>query len=384
MRLLLRFAAILIGLATAPAMAEQSPVYIVIDIGAGTVLDQDGAERLWHPASITKIMTAYVTFRAIKAGEVTLESPVVVSKNALKEPPSKMGYRVGTEMTLNNALKMLIVRSANDIAVAIAESVGGSEPNFIARMNAEAQRLGMPSTRYHNPNGLPDEGQVTTARDMAVLTRALWLEFPQYRDYFKIPAIRVGKKTLRSHNTLLEHFPGTNGMKTGFICASGFNMVATATRSGRTLAVVVLGANSSKGRAEIAASLLQDGFKPKLFRNKRNLATYRNSRSPGPAANIRDEICGKKKKKDQTASNGKSALVPRFVLMDPVRVRTGLASNANGSSGSSPARGIPIPRPRPPMPGENAAILPASPNRAEISYSWSWVDGEKSSPAQFR
>lgn len=356
MRLFLRIAAVLLCTVAAPSFTAEAAVDIVVDLEAGTVLHHKDAAKLWHPASVTKLMTAYVTFNALKAGELTLESPVVVSQNALNEPPSKMGYKVGTAMTLDNALKMLIVRSANDIAVAIAETVGGSEEKFIARMNSEARRIGMPSTHYNNPNGLPDEGQVTTARDMAVLTRALWLEFPEYRSYFKIPAIKVGKKILRSHNTLLERFQGTNGMKTGFICASGFNMVATATRAGRTLAVVVLGADSGNARAELAAELLEDNFKPRIFRGEgRDLETFYNIRSPGPAVDLRDEICGKRKKKVAAPAKAKSALGPRFVLMDPVRVSTGVASG-KGSAGSSPVRGIPIPRPRPPIPGENAVL----------------------------
>jgi D-alanyl-D-alanine carboxypeptidase len=359
MRLIIRVLAVLFLVLT-PALADEAPVYLVVDLGAGTVLKHRNADKLWHPASVTKIMTAYVTFRAMRDGQVSPDTRVVVSKNALKEPPSKMGYKVGTDMTLDNALKMMIVRSANDIAVAIAETVGGTEPKFIDRMNTEARRLGMTSTFYHNPNGLPDDRQVTTARDLAVLTRAVWLEFPEHRDLFRIPAIKVGKKVLRSHNTLLERFRGANGMKTGFICASGFNIVATATRSGKTLAVVVLGADSSKGRAEFAAELLQDGFKPKLFGGgKASLASFRAGKARGPAADLREQICGKRKKNDDKVlakNESRSALVPRFVLMDPVPVSTGVASS--GSSTGAPARGAPIPRPRPPMPGDSAMIGP--------------------------
>jgi D-alanyl-D-alanine carboxypeptidase len=350
MRLILNIVTVLLVFVAAPAQALNAPAYVVIDVEAGTVLAHNEAATLWPPASVTKLMTAYVTFRALKDGELTLDSPVVVSANALKEPPSKMGFKVGTPMTLDNALKMMIVRSANDIAVAIAETVGGTEPQFIERMNATARRLGMASTQYNNPNGLPDERQVTTARDMAVLARALWLEFPEYREYFRIPAIKVGKKVLRSHNKLLEYFQGANGMKTGFICASGFNIVASATRSGKTVIVVLLGADSANERAEIAARLLDDAFKPKVFRGKQDLVSFRSGRSPGPAVNLRDDVCGKRSKgKDKLTAAGRSALGPRFVLMEPVPVRTGLPNGSQG--GSTPVRGIPIPRPRPPMPG---------------------------------
>jgi D-alanyl-D-alanine carboxypeptidase len=230
-------------------------------------------------------------------------------------------------------------------------------------MNEEARRLGMASTVFRNPNGLPNEAQVTTARDLAVLARALWVEFPGHREYFRIPAIKAGKKTLRSHNTLLERFRGANGMKTGFICASGFNMVATATRSGKTLAVVVLGADSSKDRAEIAAKLLQDGFRPKLLGgNRPALAGFRAARSPGPPVNLKEQVCGKRKKQKGeeeaklAGAFNRSALEPRFVLMAPVPVTTGVA--ARKDVGKKPAGGIPIPRPRPPMPGDSAMVDP--------------------------
>jgi D-alanyl-D-alanine carboxypeptidase len=361
MRLFLRAAAVILSLSAVPAMAEQKPAYIVIDMDAGTVLDHRDAGKLWHPASVTKLMTAYVTFQAMKAGQVDVNTRVVVSQNALKEPPSKMGYKVGTDMTLDNALKMMIVRSANDIAVAIAETVGGTERGFVERMNSEARRLGMASTVFVNPNGLPDDRQVTTARDLAVLSRALWREYPQHREYFRITAIKAGKKILRSHNTLLERFRGSNGMKTGFICASGFNVVASATRSGKTLAAVVLGADSANGRAELAADLLQDGFKPRLLGgNKPSLAGFRSGRAAGPAVNMRDQVCGKRQKMEGEneallagAAGGRSALVPRFAVMDPVPVTTGVgkATAKKGGSGGY----IPIPRPRPAMPGDSAA-----------------------------
>ncbi len=363
MRLFFRTAAVLLVLAAAPAFAAQGPAHIVVDIDAGTVIAHKDAAKLWHPASVTKLMTAYVTFKAMKAGEITSQTRVVVSQHALNEPPSKMGYKVGTDMTLDNALKMMIVRSANDIAMAIAETVGGTEPGFVARMNAEARRLGMSSTNYRNPNGLPDEAQVTTARDLAVLTRAIWLEFPEHRDLFKIPAIKAGKKILRSHNTLLDRFRGANGMKTGFICASGFNMVATATRSGHTLVVVVLGADSSKERAEIAAKHLQDGFKRRIFSgNRPALASFHSARSPGPAVNLKEQVCGKRKKQEGeeepllAGAASRSALEPRFVVMDPVPVSTGIAAKKDG--GSKPTKGIPIPRPRPSMPGDSALVAP--------------------------
>ena len=149
-------------LAATPALAG-GPAYILVDVDSGTVLDHDQSDALWHPASLTKLMTAYLAFKALKEGDLKLTSPVTISQHALDQAPAKMGFKVGTVMNVDNALKMMLVHSANDIAVAMAETVGGSEPKFVTMMNAEARALGMASTHYDNANGLPDDGQTTTA-----------------------------------------------------------------------------------------------------------------------------------------------------------------------------------------------------------------------------
>jgi D-alanyl-D-alanine carboxypeptidase len=254
-----------LALASGSRAATQLPgdpngPYILVEAETGRVLDHNDALRPWFPASTTKLMTIYVVFRALAAGEVTMESPVTVSAHAAAEPPSKMGFKPGTELTLDDALKIMMVKSANDIAMALAESVGGSEPAFAARMNAEAARLGMTRSHWTNPNGLPDPSQYTTARDMAVLARALLTDFPQYRDYFRIPAIQFGKIVVKNYNPLLERYFGASGMKTGFICASGFNLVASARRGEKELIAVVYGEYGGKQRAEHAAALLDQGF----------------------------------------------------------------------------------------------------------------------------
>lgn len=248
-------------LPAAPARADIG-AWIVVDMDSGAVLDQKQALRQWYPASITKLMTAYLTFKAIREGRATPQSAVTISANAHAEPPSKMGFKPGTRISLESALKMLIVKSANDVAVAVAESIGGSEPAFIQMMNAEARRLGMSATRFVNPHGLPDNRQVSSARDLAVLARAVWREFPEYRSYFNLAGIRVGKKALRSANReFLLRVQGANGMKTGYICNSGLNVVVSATRGGRTVMAVILGAASGVERAAKARVLIDDGFK---------------------------------------------------------------------------------------------------------------------------
>ncbi len=242
-----------------PFAAEANP-RIVVDAGSLKVLDHEMAFRKWYPASLTKLMTAYVTFRAIKAGELRLDSLVTMSKRAAAQPASKMYYKPGQQLTLDSALKILLVKSANDVAVAIAETVGGSQENFVARMNAEAARIGMNNSHFINPNGLPGKGQYTTARDLALLTVMLKREFPEYSDYFKLEGIDTGKRQYPNYNLLIGRFEGADGMKTGFICASGFNQVTSATRNGRTIISVVLGTESLAARADLSADLLQKAF----------------------------------------------------------------------------------------------------------------------------
>ncbi len=183
------------------------------------------------------------------------------TKNAPSTPPGKMGYKAGTQLRFDMALYTLVVKSANDVAVAVAESVAGTVPAFVDRMNAEAARLGLSNTNFANPNGLHDKEQFVSARDLVILSSAIWNEFPQYREIFETPTITSGKDSHTSYNLLLERFDGTTGMKTGFICAAGYNIVASAERGGRRLVAVVLGASSQTDRTVIAARLFLKGFR---------------------------------------------------------------------------------------------------------------------------
>jgi D-alanyl-D-alanine carboxypeptidase len=350
-----RFFAAAFGIAcamAAPQLAVGAPAFIVIDADAGTVLNQSQSDDIWYPASVTKVMTAYVAFKALKEGRLTLTSPVTISTNALAQAPSKMGFKVGTVLNVDNALKMMLVKSANDIAVAVAETVGGSEGGFVAMMNAEAKRLGMNSTHYDNPNGLPDNSHVTTVRDQAILARAVWSDFPEYRSYFGIPAIKAGKRILRSQNALLERYRGTMGMKTGFICASGYNMIASATRSGRTMMAVVFGATSSGQRNETAARLLDQGFATWMRAAKPDLASFHAGRTSMAPANLHDVVCGKRVKQEEDDGDAagaptKYSLGPRFTLMDPVPVYTGRVGADAGAVSILPGSKMPMPRLRP-------------------------------------
>src|SRR5258705_3616012 len=211
-----------------------------------------------------------------------------------------MGFAVGTVVTVDNALKMLMVKSANDMAVVLAEGVAGSIESFADEMNATARRLGMIQSSFVNPNGLPADDQMTSARDLAILARAILRDLPEYDYYWHLPGIRMGKMVRWNYNTLLGRYPGADGMKTGFICASGFNLVASATRNGRRLIAVVLGAPSSAARALKAAQLLERGFNSNsaLSWLTGPLGTVE-SVQPVAAAppNLRDEMCGGHRKR---------------------------------------------------------------------------------------
>lgn len=282
----------------APRMA-QAEALLVIEADTGKVLQAENATYPWYPASVTKIMTAYVTLKAVKEGRITLDTLFTVSPTAAAQQPSKMGFRPGTQVTVDNALKMMMVKSANDIAVVLAEGVSGSVDNFSAEMNKTAQRLGMTQTSYVNPNGLPAEGQVTSARDLGILARAIIRDLPEYEYFMHIPAIKFGRRVTANFNKLIGRYPGADGMKTGFICASGFNLVATATRNNKRLIAVVLGAQSSSQRTLKAAQLLERGFgSNKLTWLKPSLGTV-DALAPIDASppNMRDEICGPKRKR---------------------------------------------------------------------------------------
>jgi len=290
---LLLAAAALLVLSARAATAE---ALLLIEADSGKVLQAENATIPWHPASVTKIMTAYVTLKAVKEGKLTLDTLLTVSPVAASQSPSKMGLHPGTQVTVDNALKMMMVKSANDMAVVLAEGVGGSIDGFSAKMNQTAQKLGMTQTSYVNPNGLPADGQITSARDLGILSRAFLRDLPEYEYFVHIPAIRFGKHVTANFNLLIGRYPGANGFKTGFICASGYNLVASATRDGRRLIAVVLGAPSSTARAVKAVELLDSGFsKDTLAWLHPSLGTV-DHLVPVDASppNLRDEMCSSK------------------------------------------------------------------------------------------
>jgi D-alanyl-D-alanine carboxypeptidase len=292
---------------SAPTAAIAGPALVFEPLN-GTVFYSEDPDAPWFPASLTKLMTAYVAFQAIKKGEISPDTEITCSKHATAQAPSKLGLPVGGQITLETALKVLIVKSANDVAVMVAEAVAGSEDAFVQRMNDTAHKLGMTRTHYANANGLPNDEQVTTARDLAKLARAIIVQFPEYADIFAMPRVQVGNKVLRGHNGMLITFPGADGMKTGFICDSGFNIVVSATRDGRKLVAVVLGEPSVAIRTDRAANLLENGFKryfwKSLFGTTIDGMAMQTSANEAPA-HLREAVCGpgriKKKRRRRTA-----------------------------------------------------------------------------------
>jgi D-alanyl-D-alanine carboxypeptidase len=244
-------------MAVSPAVAGPA---LLFEPASGRVLYAEDQDDQWYPASLTKIMTAYLVFEALRDGKVHLQDKVKVSELAHSQPPSHLGLPVGSEVTVETALQALIIKSANDMAIVLAEAVSGTQEAFAERMNATAKRLGMTRTNYVNANGLPNPGQVSTARDLARLTAAVVRDYPDFAPLWSMEEMHVGKRVLRNHNPLLHTYEGADGMKTGFICDSGFNLVGSASRDGQKLVAVVLGETTGSQRSARAANLLEHGF----------------------------------------------------------------------------------------------------------------------------
>ncbi len=264
-RLLLAGALAIIA-AAEPAAAGPA---LLMEPSTGLVIYAEDADLPWRPASLTKLMTAYLAFEAIRDGKLSPEDVVTCTQYAQSQPPSRLGMPVGATLKVDLAVKALIVKSANDVAVMLADRIGGSEAGFVETMNKTAKRLGMTNTHFVNPHGLPvfiaenvegPEQSVTSARDMAILASMILREFPQYADIFAMTEVRIGNRMVTTHNGLLRSYDGADGMKTGFVCAAGYNLVASATRNGRQLVAVVLGESSGGARTIRAAGLLEHGF----------------------------------------------------------------------------------------------------------------------------
>ena len=244
------------------AQSQENSRYaaIVIDAATGEVLFARNADSRRYPASLTKMMTLYLTFEALSQGKANVNDVLTISPRAASQPPSKLGLAAGQTITLDNAMRATAVRSANDMALAIGEHIGGSEARFTNMMTQKAAQLGMTQTRYYTANGLPDARQVTSARDQAILARAIMRDFPQYYSYFGLHDWAYNGRNYRNTNGLLPTGRGYDGMKTGYTNASGYNLAASAVRDGRRLITVVLGGRSTASRNAHVAELMDTGF----------------------------------------------------------------------------------------------------------------------------
>lgn len=339
MRVTLKLALVVVSFLALAAPAAAGPA-LLFDPEDGKVLYAEDPDSQWHPASLTKIMTAYLTFEALKTGKLTLATMIPMSVNATRVQPSKLGLPVGVEINIDVALQALIIKSANDVAIMLAEAIGGSDIQFVALMNATARRIGMTRTTFVNPNGLPTPEQMTTARDLAKLARAVVTEFPEYNHYWSMREARIGKTLLMSHNGLLKTFEGADGMKTGFICDSGYNVVASATRDGKRLMAIVLGEMNTRDRTMRAASLLEHGFQQLGWKQIFNPTTIDNMTSPPETKGItsmRQSVvaweCGTAKPKAKVAKKKTRAKVTKAAGEKPAQ------------SGTAPSTKTPAPAP---------------------------------------
>jgi len=294
----------LIGFLAVPARAQIAAVaspsgpvpagpYLAVDAATGEVLVDRNAGISWQPASLTKMMTIYLVFEELKAGRLQLGSTLAFSENARAKPASKLVLAAGQSITVEQGLQALVARSANDVATAFAERLSGSEPAFAQRMTQTAVRLGMTATQFRNANGLPDNAQQTTARDMAILALALLKDFPQYYSYFRTQEFYLGKTKVGPGIKFLDLYaPYADGLKTGFVCASGFNIVGSAVRDGRRLVAVAFGFRRADLRDEFLVRLFDEAFALKTGGNRPKIWQLRNDGGSGPAMVLPYGECG--------------------------------------------------------------------------------------------
>ncbi len=243
-----------------PASSYGQHAAIIIDADNGSVLHEENATHSWYPASLTKVMTLYMAFDALQAGQIHLYDTLRASRHAALQPNSKLGLRQGETLTVQDAILALITRSANDAAVVLAEHLGGTEESFAVKMTSKAHSLGMYDTHFMNATGLPHQWQVTTSRDMAMLAWKTQRNFPDYYPYFATHTFNFKGRELRGINKFTASYPGAEGMKTGFTCGSGYNLISSASQNGKHLIGVILGGMTSPERYQLMINMMNDGF----------------------------------------------------------------------------------------------------------------------------
>ncbi len=354
-------ASALLGLGAPTTTSAQSPYLrvatdepkftaIVMDARTGEVLYEKRSDNLRYPASVTKVMTLYLTFQALASGRLHLNDRIEVSPLAAAQSPTKLGLRAGETIAVVDAMHAMAVHSANDMAVAMAEKIGGTEANFAAMMTMKARQLGMTNTRYVNANGLPDNRQITTARDLAILTRAVLRDYPQYYNFFSQEQFTYRGKTYFNTNHLLGKMPGVDGVKTGFTNAAGFNLDASAVRDGHRLIVVVMGGPSVAVRNANVENLLLTGFDVLERRDRgerviaQNLFEPTSTRERFEAPQVQ-ESSGVDDPIDVVLTRGSAGLQPMNVTGSMPRTRPMLVADLGRRNGESPSRSSrPAPR----------------------------------------
>ncbi len=304
---------------------------IVVDANSGTVLHAANPDAERHPASLTKIMTLYLLFERLDSGKLTLDSQLEVSEDAASQPPTKLGVRPGQTIRVEDAIKALVTRSANDVAVVVAENIAGDEDDFADLMTRKAQALGMSRTVYKNASGLPDDEQVTTARDQAILGRAIQERFPRYYRYFATQSFNYRGASIRNHNRLLGRMEGVDGIKTGYTRASGFNLVSSVKRGGRHVVAVVLGGSSSSGRDARMRDLISGHIQEASLKRTAPMIAEAPDRS-----------------------------APKTAVPAPATSRYVVASATDTPVRTEPATTAAIPAPRATAPGSTAPIRPVA------------------------
>ncbi len=290
------FFAILILVAVVEAQnAEEKKAAIVVDYSSNKkVLYTFDADKGRYPASLTKMMTLYILLDSVKRNRLALTTKFCATKNAVNQAPCKMGLKVGEKISVSDAIKALMVKSANDVAVVVAEGIAGDVKNFCRLMNKKCNELGMTNTHFENPSGLPNTKQVSTARDMVKLGIALYRDFPKYRHFFSIKQFSYGKKKYKTHCKILHWYKGADVAKTGYICASGYNLLVSANRYGKDgkskrLFVVVMGGDTAKAR-DIYAGQLMDKYFDKFNMDVKGTTTQQSLKARNGKSEMLDEI----------------------------------------------------------------------------------------------
>ena len=308
---------------SAAAAQSYQPSYssIVVDANSGKVMQETNADSPRHPASLTKIMTLYLLFERLEAGKIKMATEMPVSAHAAAQAPSKLGLKPGETIQVETAIRAIVTKSANDVAVIVAEALGGDEASFAKLMTAKARALGMKGTTYHNASGLPDDQQYTTARDQALLGRAIQDRFPNYYHYFSTRTFAFRGKSMRNHNHLLGNLEGVDGIKTGYIHDSGFNIVTSVSRGGRHVVAVVFGGNTANARDARVRNLIDENF---------NVAAVKRTAPPVVEGSDIAQASAKDFNKEPTKDSKEQT-----AAITPPRVATAAAPEPNGPAPGS-------------------------------------------------